>query len=63
MWVLRDGKPASIPVTIGLEDGTSAEIVKAELHEGDQVIVAEANAAAKPGQPGRAPGFFRPGGR
>src|SRR5262249_19298915 len=49
VWVLRDGKPASMPVTIGLEDGTSAEIVKAELHEGDQVIVAEANAAAKPG--------------
>jgi HlyD family secretion protein len=63
VWVLRDGKPAPVPVTVGLEDGTSAEIVKGELGEGDQVIVAEANAAAKPGAPGRAPGFFRPGGR
>jgi HlyD family secretion protein len=63
VWVLREGKPVSVPVAVGLEDGTSAEIAKGELGEGDQVIVAEANTAAKPGTPGRAPGFFRPGGR
>jgi len=63
-WMLRDGKPTAVPLAIGLEDGTSAEIAKGELAEGDQVIVAEAT-AAKGGGPGagRAPGFFRPGGR
>jgi len=65
VWVLRDDKPAAVPVTVGLDDGTSAEIVKSELKEGDPVIVAEAAANAKPGAgaAGRAPGFFRPGGR
>jgi HlyD family secretion protein len=65
VWVLRDDKPAAVPVTVGLDDGTSAEIVKSELKEGDPVIVAEATANAKPGAgaAGRAPGFFRPGGR
>jgi HlyD family secretion protein len=64
VWILRDGKPTAVPLAIGLEDGTSAEIAKGELAEGDQVIVAEAT-AAKGGAPGasRAPGFFRPGGR
>ena len=63
-WILREGKPAAVPLVIGLEDGTSAEIVKGELAEGDRVIVAEATAAPKSG-PGanRAPGFFRAGGR
>ena len=62
-WVLREGKPAAVPLTIGLEVGTSAEIVKGELAEGDQVLVAEATTGK--GGPGgnRAPGFFRPGGR
>src|SRR5262249_56771351 len=63
-WVLRDGKPTAIPVTVGIDDGTSAEIIKGDLAQGDQVIVAE----AKPG--GRSSGaagpmrpFFPPGGR
>jgi HlyD family secretion protein len=62
-WILRDGKPTAVPLAIGLEDGTSAEIVKGELAEGDQVIVAEATAAKGGPGAGRAPGFFRPGGR
>jgi HlyD family secretion protein len=65
-WILRDGKPTAVPLAIGLEDGTSAEIAKGELAEGDQVIVAEATAAKGGGAgagAGRAPGFFRPGGR
>lgn len=63
-WVLRDGKPTAVPVTVGLEDGTSGEIARGELAEGDQVIVAEAPTAAKGGAAaGQAPRFFRPGGR
>ena len=63
-WVLREGKPVAVPVMVGLEDGTSAEVAKGELVEGDQVIVAEATAGAKGGvSAGQAPRFFRPGGR
>jgi HlyD family secretion protein len=63
-WVLRDGKPTAVPLVVGLEDGTSAEVTKGELAEGDQVIVAEATTGTKGGSgTGQAPRFFRPGGR
>jgi HlyD family secretion protein len=63
-WMLRGGKPTAVPLAIGLEDGTAAEIAKGALAEGDQVIVAEATAPKGVGSgAGRAPGFFRPGGR
>jgi HlyD family secretion protein len=63
-WVLRDGKPTAVPLVVGLEDGTSAEVTKGELAEGDQVIVAEATTGVKAGAgAGQAPRFFRPGGR
>ncbi len=41
VWVLRDGKPVRVAVTIGLDDDTYTEIVKGELNPGDQVIIAE----------------------
>jgi HlyD family secretion protein len=64
VWILRDGKPIAVPVAIGLDDGTSAELTSGDLKEGDTVIVAEASATnARPGASPRAPGFFRPGGR
>jgi HlyD family secretion protein len=63
VWVLRDGKPAAVPVTIGLDDGMSAELLSGDLKEGDAVIVADTSAMAKSGAGTRAPGFFRPGGR
>src|SRR5499425_374491 len=64
VWVLRDGKPATVAVMVGIEDGTSAEIGKGELASGDQVIVAEAATGARGGGTGnQAPRFFRPGGR
>jgi hypothetical protein len=52
-----------VPITVGLEDGNSAELVRGDLKEGDQVIVAEATAGAKagPGAAGQAPRFFRTG--
>jgi HlyD family secretion protein len=62
-WVLRDGKPTAMPLVVGLEDGTSAEITRSELAEGDQVIVAEATSGTKASAgAGQAPRFFRPGG-
>jgi HlyD family secretion protein len=41
VWVLRDGQPAEVPVTAGLDDDTFTEIVKGDLKPGDQVIVTE----------------------
>jgi HlyD family secretion protein len=41
VWVLREGKPAAVPVEIGLDDESFVEIVAGNLKQGDQVIVAE----------------------
>jgi len=49
VWVLRDGKPARLPVTVGLDDDANAEIAAGELKIGDQVITGERrDAAARP---------------
>ncbi len=40
VYVLRDGKPAPIPVLTGLSDGTSVEVKSERIQEGDAVIVA-----------------------
>ena len=39
VWVLRDGEPTAVAVSIGLEDGTQAEITGDSLVVGDLVIV------------------------
>jgi HlyD family secretion protein len=41
VWVLRDGRPTAIPITIGLDDDTYAEVVRGELKDGDELITAE----------------------
>jgi HlyD family secretion protein len=47
VWVLRNGHPVRVPVTIGLDDDANAEIVSGDLHPGDKVIVSEqANAGS-----------------
>ncbi|MGE3266494.1 plasma-membrane proton-efflux P-type ATPase [Methylocystis sp.] len=40
LWILRDGKPAPVLVTLGLNDGKYSEVVGGELKTGDRVIVA-----------------------
>jgi len=50
VWVLRNGKPVRVPVTVGLDDDTNAEIVKGDLRAGDQVIVSDQGGAASPRQ-------------
>ena len=40
VWVLGpDGKPASFALTLGLSDGTSTEVLRGEINEGQEVIV------------------------
>jgi HlyD family secretion protein len=46
IWVERAGKLLSIPVAVGLDDGTFAEIKAGEVQLGDQVVTAEAVAGA-----------------
>ena len=44
VYVLRDGKPVKVPVTVGLDDDSHAEIVKGELKPGERVIITEQRA-------------------
>jgi HlyD family secretion protein len=41
VYVLRDGEPVRVPVTVGLDDDTHAEIVKGDLQPGERVIITE----------------------
>jgi HlyD family secretion protein len=45
VFVLRGGSPVVVPVSVGLDDGNFSEIIKGDLHPGDQVIVADESAA------------------
>lgn len=47
IWVLRDGSPVPVPVTVGLDDDEFTEIVQGDLKVGDRVIVAEQRNSAK----------------
>jgi len=38
VWVLENGQPVRVPVTIGISDGTYSELVSGELKEGQPVI-------------------------
>ena len=41
VWVLADGKPVRVAVTLGLDDDSFTEIVGGDLKPGDQVILSE----------------------
>ncbi len=56
VWVLRDGRPVAVPVRIGLDDDTHAELLGGALAQGDEVIVGEqrpSGAAARAATPMR----------
>lgn len=38
IWILRDGKPTAVSVTVGASDGRMTEIVKGDLQPGMEVI-------------------------
>ena len=46
VWVLRDGQPTAVPVTVGATDGTSTELAGGELAAGDEVITGVRTALA-----------------
>lgn len=41
IWVLREGRPVAVPVSLGLEDDSFTEVTGGELQPGDEVITAE----------------------
>jgi len=51
VWLLRDGKPQTVSLRVGLSDGNLTELMEGDLHEGDALIV---DAAATEGQPAAA---------
>ncbi len=55
VWVLRNGRPVSVPVTVGLKGTTSAEIAGGNLKSGDLVIIGEVTSQRSGGQPARSP--------
>ena len=54
IWIIgEEGKPKSIDVRLGLTDGSMTEIVSGDIKEGNEVIVGQQTASAKPsGMPG-----------
>jgi len=48
IWVLKDGKPARVPVVVGLDDDTFAEIMQGDLKPDDLVITTEQRNGTKP---------------
>jgi HlyD family secretion protein len=51
VYVLRDGVPVRVPVTVGLDDDGHAEIVSGEIKQGERVIITE----QRGGAPSKAP--------
>jgi HlyD family secretion protein len=41
VWILRGGQPTAVPLAIGLDDETYAEVVRGELKPGDRIIIGE----------------------
>src|SRR5919197_1414398 len=62
VWVLADGQPQPVPVTLGISDGSYTEVSSDRLREGDQVITdvqSEEEASARRTPPGDAPKAIR----
>lgn len=54
VWVPGEGGPRRVPVTVGLDDDTYAEITGGDLRAGAAVIVSESGAASGTGRPAAA---------
>jgi len=59
VWILRDGRPVQVAVTIGLDDDTYAEVTGGDVKPGDRVVVSEVGANSASGARQSAPRFFR----
>src|SRR5919198_1094812 len=62
VWVLANGQPQPVPVTLGITDGSFTEVNGDVLREGDQVITdveSDEEASARRAPPGDAPKAIR----
>lgn len=55
VYVLENGKPKPISVTLGITDNRNTEITGGELKAGDQVVIGEAQTTDKPASSGSRP--------
>jgi len=58
VWILRNGEPSQLSVSVGISDGTMTEVRSAELHAGDTLITD----VIVPKGPAGIPGLSPPGG-
>lgn len=47
VWVLRDGVPTRVRVTLGASDGTYTEVTAGELVEGDELVIGQERAGGR----------------
>lgn len=47
VWILRDGKPERISVSLGVSDDNNTQIISTELKAGDEVIISKNGASDK----------------
>jgi HlyD family secretion protein len=61
VWVLREGKPTRVPITIGMSDGAFTEVVSGDLKVGQGVVTESLAKTQKPsnGGPQSPPRFIR----
>jgi HlyD family secretion protein len=47
VYILKEGKPLAVPVTTGISNNTSIELVESTLKEGDEVIIEQQGGDSK----------------
>ena len=57
VWIIEEGKPKRIGVTIGISDGNYTELISGDIEEGQELIV-ESLIKAKVPPPSRGPRMF-----
>jgi HlyD family secretion protein len=62
VWVLRDGTPHPVSITIGLDDGDVVEVLAGDLKPGDKVIVNEVKPVEASTRPTQIQSPFAPAG-
>jgi len=59
VWILDNGKPRPVGVTIGFSDGNYTEIMEGNLQPGQEIITDNLNSKKETASSSRPPGFMR----
>jgi len=60
VWIVDGDKLKPIQLTLGISDGSTTEILRGDLAEGQDVVTGSAGAASRPAGGGQGPGTPRP---